>query len=42
MLSQNQFLEPNRTAYFGFSASNFTVQDHLLSTAGDALTTLRF
>jgi len=32
----------SETAYFGFSASNFTVQDHVLSTAGDALTTLHF
>jgi hypothetical protein len=32
----------SQTAYFGFPASNFTVQDHILSTAGDALTTLHF
>jgi hypothetical protein len=26
-----------KLADFGFSSSNFTVQDHILSTAGDAL-----
>jgi hypothetical protein len=31
------FPKPNRHT-FGFSSSNFTVQDHILSTAGDALT----
>jgi hypothetical protein len=35
MLSQNQFPEPNQ--HFDFSSFNFTVQDHVLSTAGDAL-----
>jgi hypothetical protein len=29
---------PTEQAYFGFSSSNFTVQDHILSTVGDALT----
>jgi len=26
-----------KPAYFGFSSSNFTLHDHVLSTAGDAL-----
>jgi hypothetical protein len=28
-----------KLAYFGFSSSNFTVQDHIPSSAGDALRT---
>jgi len=35
--AKTPFPEPNRHT-FGFSSSNFTVQDHILSTAGDALT----
>jgi hypothetical protein len=31
-----------KPAYFGFSSSNFTVQDHIPSTAGDALRLLSF
>jgi hypothetical protein len=38
MLSEDHFPEPNRHIFFGdFSSSNFNVQDHILSTAGDAL-----
>jgi hypothetical protein len=40
MLSQNHFLA--KPAYFGFSSSNFTVQDHILSNVGDALTNIFF
>jgi hypothetical protein len=29
-----------KLAFVGFSSSNFTVQDHILSTAGDALISL--
>jgi len=36
ILSQNHFPEPNR-GNFDFSSSNYIVQDHILSTAGDAL-----
>jgi hypothetical protein len=35
--AKTPFPKPNRHT-FGFSSSNFTVQDHILSTAGDALT----
>ncbi len=38
MLRQNQFPEPNRQQRLDFSSSYFTVQDHILSTIGDALT----
>jgi hypothetical protein len=34
--SQNHFLEPNRQLLTFFS-SNYTVQDHILSTTGDAV-----
>jgi hypothetical protein len=36
MLSQNYFHEPNWHIFY-FSSSNVTVQDHILSTHGDAL-----
>jgi hypothetical protein len=36
MMSQKNALE-TKPACFEFSSSNFTVQDHILSTAGDAL-----
>ncbi len=36
MQSQNHCLQA-KLAYFDFSSSNFTMQDHVLSTAGDAL-----
>jgi hypothetical protein len=35
MLDQNHFAEPNQ--HVDFSSSNFNVQGHILSTAGDAL-----
>jgi hypothetical protein len=40
MLLQNYFPEPNWPSYVHFSSSNFTVLDHILSTAGDALRTI--
>jgi hypothetical protein len=39
MLSQNQFPEPNRHI-FVFSSSTLSVEDHILSTVGDAVITL--
>jgi hypothetical protein len=36
MLNQNHFAWP-KPAYFDFSSSNFTVQDQVLSPAGDGL-----
>jgi hypothetical protein len=37
MLSQNQQIFQSKPAYFHFSSSNFTVQDHIRITTGDAL-----
>jgi hypothetical protein len=39
MLSQNHSPDP-KPAFFDFSSSNVPVQDHILSTAGDALIVL--
>jgi len=36
MLTQNHLLDP-KPAYLDFSSSNFTVQDHIRITIGDAL-----
>jgi hypothetical protein len=36
--AKTNFLSQAKPALFGFSSSNFTVQDHIPSTAGDALT----